>query len=777
MSKMALGTIVEEQPPNSVTRLPPPSQNEEIAAVPTEMTYGERISKFIIEARCTDNMLFSGAVVVGGFVLVMQTFPIFMNNWVLLTEPRPINKTTENGEQMESTFHYNTGYFQICRMHINNNSGIIYDEIEIPRSESDYKCYLNPMFSQRDISDFSLASLAVILRLGYPALLHVSGALVCCLAFFLGVLGHVRMSAYTLFSTITYICGSIVLCIAVLMVVCVVDDELAPRMKPNAAGEPSKFSYYYGPPFFSSALSFIPVQICACFHAFLYFRRYPSVVEKLKFVPGLEAKRKRAQLDKELGIPPIESFRRGSLASYLPIPNFSQGSRRNSRRSSQASFSNPSLIFMHDVMLLEDLKNAFFENYVLVIISILLIYVLHIILKPLNRVRLLGDVGLYFGQPERKGIYRERQIERLKMLRRLGELPPVFPNGWYCVCESEKLAPEEIKEITILGQFLTLIRSKSGEVFITESYCPHLGANFNIGGKVVRDKCIQCPFHGWIFNAETGKCVDIPYEDGRIPAQAKVATWPCIERNNNIYIWYHSDGIEPEWEIPEIPEVTSGIWKFGGRTEHEVMCHIQEIPENGADIAHLNYLHKSAPEIPKGSDIIKTNLSNPSPIVQHVWNGKWEIKSDEDKHCGVMHLDQYMTIMGFKVPLTKSKLIAEQHGPGIVHMLFDFGFWGKGVVFQTVTPEEPLLQRVRFRMFSNIPWFFVKFFMTVESMQFERDVYVWSNKKYIKSPLLVRNDGPIQKHRRWFNQFYTETSPKLLKDGSLSNQVKSVFDF
>uniref|UniRef100_A0A8R1HTZ1 Uncharacterized protein n=1 Tax=Caenorhabditis japonica TaxID=281687 RepID=A0A8R1HTZ1_CAEJA len=180
----------------------------------------------------------------------------------------------------------------------------MYDEQEISKTDSEYKCYLNPLFSQMDLGDISLASLAVI---------------------------------------------SIILCIAVLMVVCVVDDELAPRMKPNAAGEPSKFSYVYGPPFFSSALSFIPVQICACLHAFLYFRRYPSVVEKLKFVPGLEAKLRRAQLDKELGIPPLENFRRGSLASYLPILNFSQGSRRNSRRSSQASFSNPSLLFMQDV--------------------------------------------------------------------------------------------------------------------------------------------------------------------------------------------------------------------------------------------------------------------------------------------------------------------------------------------------------------------------------------------------------------------------------------------
>lgn len=38
-------------------------------------------------------------------------------------------------------------------------------------------------------------------------------------------------------------------------------------------------------------------------------------------------------------------------------------------------------------------------------------------------------------------------------------------------------------------------------------------------------------------------------------------------------------------------EIINGEWEYKGRTEHEINCHIQEIPENGADIAHLNYLH------------------------------------------------------------------------------------------------------------------------------------------------------------------------------------------
>lgn len=45
--------------------------------------------------------------------------------------------------------------------------------------------------------------------------------------------------------------------------------------------------------------------------------------------------------------------------------------------------------------------------------------------------------------------------------------------------------------------------------------------------------------------------------------------------------------------------------------------------------------------------------------------------------------------------------------------------------------------------------------------QFERDVMIWNNKKYISKPMLVKEDSAIQKHRRWFSQFYSENSPRL----------------
>jgi nitrite reductase/ring-hydroxylating ferredoxin subunit len=39
-----------------------------------------------------------------------------------------------------------------------------------------------------------------------------------------------------------------------------------------------------------------------------------------------------------------------------------------------------------------------------------------------------------------------------------------------------------------------------------------MGANLGIGGKVVNDSCVQCPFHGWLFDGETGMCVGMLLE-------------------------------------------------------------------------------------------------------------------------------------------------------------------------------------------------------------------------------------------------------------------------
>lgn len=62
------------------------------------------------------------------------------------------------------------------------------------------------------------------------------------------------------------------------------------------------------------------------------------------------------------------------------------------------------------------------------------------------------------------------------------------------------------------GEQVAVFRGRDGKAHVVDAYCPHLGANLAVGGRVVGN-CIECPFHGWQFNGEDGKCVRIPYAE------------------------------------------------------------------------------------------------------------------------------------------------------------------------------------------------------------------------------------------------------------------------
>ena len=57
-----------------------------------------------------------------------------------------------------------------------------------------------------------------------------------------------------------------------------------------------------------------------------------------------------------------------------------------------------------------------------------------------------------------------------------------------------------------------MFRGQDGKAYVVDAYCPHLGANLAVGGRVVGN-CIECPFHGWQFRGNDGKCERIPYAE------------------------------------------------------------------------------------------------------------------------------------------------------------------------------------------------------------------------------------------------------------------------
>ena len=173
---------------------------------------------------------------------------------------------------------------------------------------------------------------------------------------------------------------------------------------------------------------------------------------------------------------------------------------------------------------------------------------------------------------------RAAAINRSRRLKKIGRVPPSFPNGWFVLLESRDLSRGQVRQVDALGLNLAVYRGDSGQVFVVSAYCVHLGANIAVGGRVKGD-CIQCPFHNWKYCGHTGKCVEVPYSTSfstsTIREQARLPTFPSMERNGLVYLWYHADQEEPSWSPPAIPEIESGDWVYQGRNEFYVNCHIQ----------------------------------------------------------------------------------------------------------------------------------------------------------------------------------------------------------
>lgn len=71
-----------------------------------------------------------------------------------------------------------------------------------------------------------------------------------------------------------------------------------------------------------------------------------------------------------------------------------------------------------------------------------------VFLAPMNRVRQLGDVGYI---PE-NGMSASETAKVVYRRRLVGNVPPVYPNGWFSVIESRDLTPGVAKSVSCLGK-------------------------------------------------------------------------------------------------------------------------------------------------------------------------------------------------------------------------------------------------------------------------------------------------------------------------------------
>lgn len=314
-----------------------------------------------------------------------------------------------------------------------------------------------------------------------------------------------------------------------------------------------------------------------------------------------------------------------------------------------------------------------------------------------------------------------------------------IPFGWYAVEYSDQLKAGGVTPLHYFGREMVLFRTESGKPSVLNAHCAHLGAHLGHGG-TVKGESISCPFHAWQFNGE-GYCTDIPYAT-LIPPKVKgvqcLGSYPVVERNQMIWVWYHPEDAEPLFEIDTIEEMDSSDWVWMDARDWHINTIIQETGENAVDLAHFITVHGTA-EMPRG----EVTLDGPRRTTE--FDSRSYAIDDEGgvDLSGENHDDTH--------------LVSKNVGPGFTMQRFSRAF--DIVMMGTVTPVDDQHIHLRFnfvvpRERSEVNELYASGTVQEIVRQVEQDIPIWEHKVYMNNPNLCDGDGPINKYRKWFQQFY-----------------------
>ena len=314
----------------------------------------------------------------------------------------------------------------------------------------------------------------------------------------------------------------------------------------------------------------------------------------------------------------------------------------------------------------------------------------------------------------------------------------IFPNSWFRIATSKEITVNKIVSLRYFNQDLILFRNAEGKPRVLDAHCPHLGAHLGYGGKLEKNT-IRCPYHGWIWDEE-GNCTHIPYSDRQPETQIK--SYPTLEVNGLIFMYYHNRAEVPTWEIPPLKEYNSSQWtplKFVRRWQ--ARTDLKNYLDNSVDVAHLAQVH---------SQTFSAAQSNVVDIKGLVFTHRMSQKYNLSSMASGGLIGEY------------GSATTTYYGPG-----YDVSYYyTKGKL------ELGLLQ-----IFTGTPiddnYLDIQIFLSIKKAlpaplnrilaamlkkdtiaTFQQDIPILEHKIYQTRPLLVNEDGPIGQSRRWVSQFY-----------------------
>lgn len=117
---------------------------------------------------------------------------------------------------------------------------------------------------------------------------------------------------------------------------------------------------------------------------------------------------------------------------------------------------------------------------------------------------------------------------------------------WWAVARSEEVTSAKPINVDIGDQPIVLWRDAAGIVRALEDRCPHRRAPLSLGC-VLANGMIQCGYHGWTYDGETGRLKDIPNlkSNAKFPSHYRAGPFAVTESGGFVRVCIDPKSIAP----------------------------------------------------------------------------------------------------------------------------------------------------------------------------------------------------------------------------------------
>lgn len=159
-------------------------------------------------------------------------------------------------------------------------------------------------------------------------------------------------------------------------------------------------------------------------------------------------------------------------------------------------------------------------------------------------------------------------------------------NAWYVAAWDHEVTRQHMLRRTLLDQPVVFYRTEDGRPIALEDRCCHRHAPLS-RGRLIGD-AVQCPYHGFTYDT-TGACIAIPGQKA-IPHEARVRSYPVVERYRWLWIWMGDPALADPSKIEDYHWIDDPAWRAGGE-RLDLKGNYILLVENLLDLSHLSFIH------------------------------------------------------------------------------------------------------------------------------------------------------------------------------------------